>query len=161
MSDKLAAFFAHNLPSVPHAAEFALGMMHYYTSYKEHREASMNYERDPDYLSERVCIMPIQEDQYWHHSTQFKKTIAQAIQDLFKTKIVGVSLNFVRMDPLMYFVDEESNRWGMEVENSKLYAYFPRFKTRVNHSIVYNKILSSPDFEEPSIAVQPVADWCI
>ena len=84
----------------------------------------MNYERDPDYLSERVCIMPIPEGRFWHKSTQLKKTIAQAIQDLFKTKIIGISSNYVKMDPLMYFVDEVGNRWAVEVEDSKLYAYF-------------------------------------
>ena len=157
MTDKLAAFFAQNLPSVPHATEFASGMMQYYTSYREHREGSMNYERDPDYLSERVCIMPIPQGQFWHHSTQLKKTIAQAIQDLFKTKIVGISSNYVRMDPMMYFVDEVGNRWAMEVENSKLYAYFPRLKMRFAQA----QLIFMMDEEDAIISVQSVADWYI
>ena len=120
----MSTYFIDNLPTVPgvYAQEFASGMAQYWLAYKERRDSSMNYEKKQDYLSERCYIMAVPADQFWHHSPAFKKTIAQTIQDLFKTEIVGLGGNYVKPEPLFLMVDSAGNRWPIKVEDSKLYA---------------------------------------
>lgn len=157
----IATYFIDNLPTVPgvYAQEFASGMAQYWLSYKERRDSCMNYEKKQDYLSERCYIMAVPADQFWHHSPAFKKTIAQTIQDLFKTEIVGLGGNYVKPEPLFLMVDSAGNRWPITVEDSKLYAYFPRLKTRYAMSTMLT--IKQMDGCDVPMCVDPVGEWKI
>ena len=67
---------------------------------------------------------------------RFKESIVQAIQNVFKTEVVGLGGKYVNLDPLVLFVDRAGNRWTLEVKGSvsKLYAYFQRLRTRCTTS---------------------------
>jgi hypothetical protein len=127
MAELIAKHFTDNLPTVPdaYAAEFAQGMLKYFESYKGYRDSSINFETEPDYLAERYCIMPVPEDQFWFHSSAFRKTAAMAIQALFKTTVIGLGGDFVRLNPSMFFADQNRHLWNFAIEGNQLYANFP------------------------------------
>ena len=92
----------------------------------------MNYEKLPDYET-RTYIMQIRNDQLWPYTPHFRKVVAFAIEDLFKTKITSLGANAATMEQTLIFVDDKKNRWIMRVEESSLdekliriFMYFPQ-----------------------------------
>ena len=127
--------FVENLPSVDrsYAVAFADGMIKYHRSYRAHRDESINCEVDAEYLAEKSCIAVVGEGDFWIYSPKFTRTLAYAIEHLFKTTIIGLWVDYVRTTFTAYFVDKPGNRWGVELfqenERIKIYAIMPRLGT--------------------------------
>jgi len=136
MNECIVRRFIENLPSVDkaYAAAFAEGMVKYCGSYRAYRDESINCEVDADYLAERSFIAVIPDGEFWIYSPRFIKTVAEAIEQLFKTSIVGLWVDYTSITLFKtYFVDKPGNRWGVsfvhDEESTKIYATMPRFET--------------------------------
>ena len=99
----------------------------------------MDYELLEEYRNEQHTIMQVEQGQFWPYAPHFRKVLALVIQDMFKTKITGLSASPVTMDQTVVFVDENNNRWVVTVENcvlnpemNKIQIQFPRSKTPVS-----------------------------
>jgi hypothetical protein len=129
--DLLMQRFTENLPGVDSA--FAEGMMRYYKRYHEHRDRSIDCEMDPEYLTERSCILVADNSQYWYYAPHFRQTAADAIETLFRTPIVEVKGSYRQFDSSMCFVDLSGNQWNFDIvredESTRIYALLPRFRT--------------------------------
>jgi hypothetical protein len=131
MADKIAALFTQHIPSAPSAvaSNIASGLQTYHTAYKAIRDLAMNYEMLPEYQT-NVYIIPIQKDQFWPYTPHFRKFMALAIQELFKTKISHFAMSAIAIEQTLVFIDTAKNRWIVRVENStadhnKISMYFP------------------------------------
>ena len=164
--------FTQNLPSVQSnsANEFSKGMNAYYSAFKVQQEKAMNPESIPDYHNAFHKIMEVQKDDYWVHSPQFRKVLALAISNVFKTEITMLSppcLPYIYYT--MVFVDEYKNRWIISLQESasdpnklSICARLPRSSTKTQYSIsMTEKELSSADFNAScvQIFVQDTKSW--
>jgi hypothetical protein len=171
-ADPIAEVFAKHLPSLPAetAEAFAKGMRSYHTEFKRYRDIAMDYESLEEYKSEQHTIMQVEQGQFWPYSPHFMKSMALVIQDLFKTKITGLSTSPVAMEPTIVFLDENKNRWVVLVERcalnpamNKIQIQFPRSKTPVSTigNAISSKQLSDPAFCLSGLALyaHSVTEW--
>ena len=172
MTDSIAEIFTQHLPSVPQtvANEFASGMRSYYELFRTYRERSMNYEALPEYQNMQHTVMTVPRDQFWPYTPFFRKMVALAIQDLFKTKITSLSTNSVDITQLLIYVDKHANRWIMTVEECppdecllKISIFFPRANTNiavVGRPTPMNEI-KDPAFGSSGLAIltMDVSQW--
>lgn len=163
MSDPIAEVFAKHLPSLSAetAEAFAKGMRSYHTEFKRYRDIAMDYESLDEYKNEQHTIMQVEQSQFWPYAPHFKKVMALVIQDMFKTKITGLSTSPVTMESTIVFLDENKNRWVVIVEHSVLnpemntiQIQFPRSKTPV--SMIGNSI-SSKQLHDPIVSLSGLA----
>jgi hypothetical protein len=161
MVELITKHFTDTLPTVPdtYAAEFAQGMLKYFESYKGHRDSSINFDQDPDYLAERYCIMALPEDQFWFHSPAFRKTAAKAIQELFKTTIIGLGGDLVRLNPSIFFADKPGHVWNFSIEGNRLYAKFPYILLNRFHICTKLTFEELKDKQDMKILLQSVDEW--
>ena len=134
MTDTITGIFSQHLPCVPSntAGDFANGMHAYHTAFKALRDSAMNYEGLPDYETSSY-IMQVPCDQFWPYTPHFRKVVALAIEDLFKTRITSLGASPCTMAQALVFVDDQRNRWIVRVEESalddklvKIHMHFPR-----------------------------------
>jgi hypothetical protein len=172
MTDPLADIFSKHLPSVPQivADQFAQGMRSYHELYKSYREKAMNYESLPEYQNAQHSVMTVPQDQFWSYTPHFKKIVALAIQDMFKTKIATLGVSTVSIEQTFVFVDEHTNRWVMTLTESPLdpclnqiSIFFPRSNTPIIVQGIQTPIkqVNDPAFAKSNLAlaVSDVAHW--
>ena len=134
-ADRIVERFTENLPSVnrAYAVAFAEGMVKYNDAFQAHRKDAMNCEVNADYLAERSFVAEVPYGEFWIFCPLFMKTVAEAIEQLFRTTIIGLWVDCVRMSSKTYFVDKQGNRWSLEFvhdkEVTKIYAMMPRLAT--------------------------------
>ena len=172
MSNKIAEIFAKCLPSIPgaKAEAFADGMLTYYHAFKTRRDEDMNYKSVPDYHTEWNFIMAVESDDLWVHTPHFRKAVALALGELFKTKIAMFSPpNTVDIEHSVMFIDAHFNRWGVSLlryesqpEAFRVCARFPHSDTKVLPFKMFSeKEMSDPAFNksEIHILVQNTSDF--
>ncbi len=116
--DSIAALFNKEVIHAPSSAanNMAKGLCTYLLAFKSHRESAiMNYESQPEYKKHSV-IMQVPSDQLWPYTPHFRKFVALAIQELFKTKITSIAHSPVTMEQSIIYVDDCKNRWIMRME---------------------------------------------
>ena len=143
-------YFERNLPSVDEGKRrvFIENMLAYHSKYKAYRDNEMNYEGNTDYQNELFTVSVLDPTDYWIYSPQFKRTVALMIGELFKTKIVHVSVGSpVLVTQDLVFFDGHMNRWMMsfqsrENEPDKLHLVmrFPRSNSQVQHVILKDRL---------------------
>jgi hypothetical protein len=164
ISENIAELFTQHLPSVSStvAHAFACGLNTYLTSYKEIRDSAMNFEMLSEYKT-RVYIMRFQKDQYWPYTPHFRKFMGLAIQELFKTELRSLGMDYISEEQTLVFVDTGKNRWIMRIESSdvdsemnKIFMYFPLSNTSLGHmgkpSLIEN-LIDNTKMEEKSLGI--------
>jgi hypothetical protein len=156
MSNPIAEIFTKCLPMIPGAKAdaFADGMLTYYNAFKTRRDDDMNYKIAPDYHTEWNFIMAVEPDDLWVHSPQFRRAMAMAIGELFKTKITMFApQNTVDINYSVLFIDAHFNRWGVSLSRSvgqpeafRVCARFPLSDTKVQHSTT----MKEEDISDPA-----------
>ena len=147
MSDKIAAIFSSQLPTVAAADAFAKGMCAYHVAYKAQRDGAMNYADTAEYYNWQLEIMVLQQDDFWVYAPHFRKAMALAIGELFKTKVTMFSAPAtVGISQSMLFVDVHFNRWMVSITEStdsesaagqiRVCMRFPIANTKVSHANV-------------------------
>ena len=132
----------------------------------------MDYESLDEYKNEQHTIMQVEQGQFWPYAPHFRKVMALVIQDMFKTKITGLSASPVTMDQTVVFVDENNNRWVVTVENcalnpemNKIQIQFPRSKTPVSTagSAISSKQLNDPIFSSSGMTLHAhsINSWTV
>ena len=162
-------YFERNLPSVDEGKRrvFIENMLAYHSKYKAYRDNEMNYEGNTDYQNELFTVSVLDPTDYWIYSPQFKRTVALMIGELFKTKIVHVSVGSpVLVTQDLVFFDGHMNRWMMsfqsrENEPDKLHLVmrFPRSNSQVQHVILKDEKAISDSALCPCIQVVDVDEW--
>jgi hypothetical protein len=168
MSDKIAAIFSSQLPTVDAADAFAKGMCAYHIAYKVQRDGAMNYADTPEYYNSQPEIMLVKQDDFWVHTPQFRKVMALAIGELFKTKVTMFSAPAtVGCSVAMLFIDVHFNRWLVSISESaagqiRVYMRFPIANTKVSHAVVVEEgQMCSPTFNasDSCMMVQDANAW--
>lgn len=135
----LEDLFTQHLPTVPSyvADAMASGLESYYASFKEYRDFAMNYDVLPGYQMS-TCIMQVPSDQFWPYTPHFRKFMALAIVELFKTRIDLMGCSSTTMEQTLVFVDNRKHRWIVRVEAEKsdpamnlISIYFPQPDTPI------------------------------
>lgn len=134
-AETLTALFTRLVPFAPTANDMAQGLQSYYTAFREHRESEMDYEALPEYKM-KSYIMQVPSDQLWVYTPHFRKFMALAISELFKTKITLMSFSSSTIEQTLLFVNDQKKRWIMQLEPSdsdphvnKIFMYFPQPNT--------------------------------
>jgi hypothetical protein len=167
MSNPIAEIFTKCLPMMPGAKAdaFGDGMLTYYNAFKTRRDDDMNYKIAPDYHTEWNFIMAVEPNDLWVHSPQFRKAMALAIGELFKTKITMFGpQNTVDINYSMMFIDAHFNRWGVSISRSvgqpeaplcgRVCARFPLSDTKVHpFTTIQEKEMSDPAFNNSKIHI--------
>ena len=122
MTDKIDEIFERHLPWVDEEKRLAFcdGVSRYWHKFRDYHDGNLHYEQDTNYQNELVTIIELGLEECWIYSPLFRKAMALMIGELFKTKIVLVSLASPEsIDQPTIYIDEKEFRWALFLDYHK------------------------------------------